>query len=168
MQLPQYATLGLHIAMITTELTTIEKKIMIRAPRTRVWRSLTTAQDFGTWFGAEFKGSFQPGARLDMVSTGDCSTSAPFYLQVERMEPEHFFSWSWTPGATKPGETRSEEGTTLVEFTLTEVDGGTVVTVTESGFDRISLARRAKAFEENSKGWKYELNALEQYVRNAA
>ena len=96
---------------------------------------------------------------------------------MDRIEPEHFFSWTWSPGSAKPGpdhsskdrsgEDRSGEETTLVEFHLEEVDGGTLITVTESGFDRISIARRAKALEENSKGWEHQLNALDKYVVHA-
>ena len=32
----------------------IEKKILLRAPRKRVWRALTDSQEFGSWFGMKF------------------------------------------------------------------------------------------------------------------
>lgn len=143
----------------------IEKKTLIHASRSRVWRALATAHHFSKWFCADLQGSFEPGKRLDMISTHPCCTGDPhFYVIVERMEPEHTFSWRWHPGSAKP----DEDGGTLVEFHLEEVPNGTVVTVTESGFDRISLARRAKAFEENQHGWDLQLKSLEQYASQAA
>lgn len=146
------------------ELTAIERKTLINAPRSRVWRALTTAEDFSKWFSADFEGSFEPGKRLDMVSKHPCGNNAQFYLIIERLEPEHTFSWRWHPGAAKPGE----DGSTLVEFRLEEVEGGTLVTVTESGFDQIWLARRAKAFEGNTRGWEIQLESLKQYASQAA
>ncbi len=153
--------------MITSDLTTIERKTLIRAPRPRVWRALTDSKQFGDWFGCELSGTFAPGARVNGISRGTCSPGQEFYILIERMEPEHTLAWTWSPGSKEPGEDRSGEGTTLVEFHLEEVEGGTLVTVTESGFDRISLARRARVFEQNTGGWEHQMQSLEQYVSRA-
>jgi uncharacterized protein YndB with AHSA1/START domain len=149
----------------TPEVTRIEKKLLIRAPRSRVWHALTTAEEFSKWFAVKFDGQFAPGKRLDMISTHPaCSGDPHFYLIVERMEPEHTFSWRWQPGAAS----QEEDEPTLVEFHLEELPEGTLVIVSESGFDRISLARRTKAFEENSRGWEIQLESLAQYAAKAA
>lgn len=149
----------------TPQATTIEKKILIHAPRSRVWRALTTASEFSKWFSVQVEGSFIQGKRLDMISTHPHCTGDPhFYINVERMEPEQTFSWRWHPGAAS----KESDASTLVEFHLEEVEGGTTVTVTESGFDRIDLARRAKAFEENTRGWQIQLESLKQYAGEAA
>jgi uncharacterized protein YndB with AHSA1/START domain len=137
---------------------------LIHAPRSRVWRALTNAHEFSKWFSADLEGSFEPGKRLDMVSTHPCGDDARFYVIVERMEPEHTFSWRWHPGSARA----EEDETTLVEFHLEEVEGGTLVTVTESGFDRISLARRAKAFKENTRGWEMQMESFKEYASQAA
>lgn len=143
----------------------IEKKITIRAPRSRVWRALTTPAEFAKWFSAEVHGSFVPGERLEMVSTHPTCTGDPrFYLIVDRMEPEHTFSWRWHPGSAKA----DEDQTTSIEFHLEEAPEGTLVTVTETGFDHIALARRAKAFEENTRGWEIQLESLQQHATQAA
>ena len=42
----------------------IEKKILLRAPRARVWKALTDAAEFGTWFGVRFDGPFVAGAPM--------------------------------------------------------------------------------------------------------
>lgn len=146
------------------DVTKIEKKILIHAPRSRVWRALTTAEEFSKWFSAELRGPFVPGKRLDAISTHPCGNDARFYLIVERMEPEHTFSWRWHPGSAKV----DEDGSTLVEFHLEDRPDGTLVTVTETGFDRISLARRANALERNVRGWEMQLESLMQYATEAA
>jgi uncharacterized protein YndB with AHSA1/START domain len=85
-------------------------------------------------------------------------------MQVERIEPERSFSYRWHPYAIDPKVDYSTEPTTLVEFTLEETDGGTAVTIVESGFDRIPLARRAEAFRMNDQGWAGQIQNLERYV----
>jgi uncharacterized protein YndB with AHSA1/START domain len=150
--------------MITSELNRIERSTLIHARRARVWSALTTSEGFSNWFSVEMADSFAPGKRVDMVSTEHSSKGQPFYVIIERMEPEHTFSWRWHPGSASP----SDDGTTRVEFHLEEVQDGTLVTVRETGFDRISLARRAKAFAENERGWEMQLESLRQYAGHAA
>ena len=148
----------------TPEMTTIEKKITIRAPRSRVWAALTTPEHFAKWFGVKLEGPFLPGKRVEMISTRHaCSGDPRFSVIIERMEPEHLFSWRWHPGSAK----KDEDDTTSVEFRLEDVEGGTLVTVTESGFDRITLVRRAKAFEENTRGWDIQMESLSRYASEA-
>ncbi|MGH9319093.1 MAG: SRPBCC family protein [Vicinamibacteria bacterium] len=142
----------------------IEKKIQLRHPRSKVWRALTDAQEFGKWFGAVFTGRFEPGARLRGRITHKGYEHMTMDVMIERMEPERLFSWRWHPGAAEGGETFSEEPATLVTFEIQEVPGGTLLTVVESGFDQIPLARREKAFRENEDGWAMQMKAIEQYL----
>ena len=157
----------------------IEKSILLRAPRQRVWRALTDSTEFGSWFGMKLDGPFTPGASLQAVivpTTVDEEVAKaqreyegwPFEIQVERMEPERLFSFRWHPYAVEPGVDYPAEPTTLVEFTLEEVADGILVTVVESGFDRIPLARRAKAFEANEGGWAIQVKMLEKHLARAA
>src|SRR5690242_4617760 len=85
-------------------------------------------------------------------------------LLVERIEPEHYFSYRWHPYAVDPKTDYSAEPTTLVEFRLEEQAGGTALTIIESGFDRIPLSRRAEAFRMNDKGWASQSQKLARYV----
>ena len=55
---------------------------------------------------------------------------------------------------------------TLVEFRLEEAGGGTLLTIVESGFDQISLARRAEAFRMNDQGWTEQTRNIERHVSN--
>ncbi|HEY3742319.1 MAG TPA: SRPBCC family protein [Bryobacteraceae bacterium] len=153
----------------------VEKKILLRAPRSRVWRAISDSREFGTWFGVKFDDPFVPGASMKgvMVTTSVNPEIAqkqkpyegkPFNLTVETIEPERLFSFRWHPNATDPQVDYSAEPMTLVEFTLKEVAGGVELTVTESGFDKIPLARRAKAFTANDNGWGLVITLVEAYL----
>jgi uncharacterized protein YndB with AHSA1/START domain len=146
----------------------IEKQILIRAPRGRVWRAITSEKEFSEWFGVQITGEFAPGARCRMTTTHKDHAGIVFYVTIEKMEPERLFSWRWHPGMPDPGVDYSKEPTTLVVFELNEVEGGTLVTVLESGFDQISLTRRAGVFQDNTKGWELQLASLERYAGQAA
>jgi uncharacterized protein YndB with AHSA1/START domain len=149
---------------IETASDVIEKEMVVRAPRAKVWRALTDAQQFGRWFGAEMAGPFAPGARARGRITYPGYEHLTMEIEIERMEPEHFFSWRWHPYAVDAEHDYSAEPTTLVVFELDEVPDGTHVRVTESGFDQIPLARRAEAFRRNSNGWAQQMENIARYV----
>ena len=156
----------------------IEKKVLLRAPLKRVWRALSDSAEFGSWFGMKIDGPFAPGARMHAVitpTTVDAEVAKaqkayeglPFEITIERMEPERLFSFRWHPNAVERGVDYSAEPTTLVAFELEEVADGIMLTLTESGFDQIPLARRAEAFTRNEGGWGMVVQLIEKYVRHA-
>jgi uncharacterized protein YndB with AHSA1/START domain len=142
----------------------IEKRVLLRAPRARVWRALTDAREFGRWFGVVMAGPFTPGARLTGKITHKGYEDAPFEITVERMEPERLFSYRWHPYAHDPKVDYSSEPTTLVTFELEEAEQGTLLTVVESGFDGVPLAQRAEAYRMNDEGWAEQMKSIERYV----
>ena len=157
----------------------IEKKVLLRAPRSRVWRALTDSGEFGTWFGVRFEGPFEPGAKVHGVivptkvdpEVGRIQKTVEGLaceVMVERVEPESHFSFRWHPNAVERGVDYSREPTTLVVFELEQTTGGVLLTLTESGFDALPLARRAKAFASNKQGWGLMAKVIEKYVVDAA
>jgi len=154
--------------MTASALSTVERSTLVRAPRSRVWAGLTNLKEFSKWFGVEAEGEFAPGASLRMISTNDSCNGDEFFVHVVKMEAPETFSWRWHPGSKQPGEDTSGEPMTLVEFRLTEVEGGTLVTVVETGFDQLSLARRTRVFKENDKGWEFQLASLTEYAGQTA
>jgi uncharacterized protein YndB with AHSA1/START domain len=142
----------------------IEKRIEIRASRSRVWRAITTVEEFGAWFRVNLEGVFTEGATIRGRITHPGYEHVTMEILVERIEPERYFSYRWHPYAIDPAVDYSAEPTTLVEFILEETEGGTAVTIVESGFDRIPLARRAEAFRMNDRGWAGQINNLARYV----
>jgi uncharacterized protein YndB with AHSA1/START domain len=157
----------------------IEKKVLLRAPLERVWHAISDAKQFGSWFGVEFDGPFVPGRRMNgriVPTTVDPEVAksqkpyegAKFEITVERIEPMKLFSFRWHPFAVEKGVDFSAEPTTLVEFVLQEVAGGSMLAIVESGFDRIPLKRRATAFSANEEGWTAQAKLIEKYLASAA
>jgi uncharacterized protein YndB with AHSA1/START domain len=141
-----------------------EKQIVLDAPRSRVWRAITNVKEFNEWFGVALESPFVAGA----------STSGHFAFKgyehlvatvwVEKIEPQHYFSFRWHPDATDATMDYSKEPTTLVEFKLQDVDEGTELTIIESGFDAIPESRRAKAFAGNASGWEQQTKRIAAYL----
>jgi uncharacterized protein YndB with AHSA1/START domain len=157
----------------------IEKKVLLHAPLARVWRAVSDSREFGSWFGMRFEGAFVAGERIKgtiVPTTVDAEVARQqephegkaFELAVERIEPERLLSFRWHPFAVDPAVDYSSEPTTLVVFELEAVAGGTMLTLTESGFDRIPLARRAEAFTANEQGWSAQMKLIERYLAHAA
>jgi uncharacterized protein YndB with AHSA1/START domain len=140
----------------------IQKTIVLNAPRSKVWRALTDTRQFGEWFQARIDEPFVAGQHARGSVTYKGYEHLRFEVRVEQMEPERLFSWRWQPGGDP--DIDPEEPTTLVVFELEEIPEGTRLTVTETGFDRIPVARRAKAFRENDSGWTGQLESLRKYV----
>jgi uncharacterized protein YndB with AHSA1/START domain len=156
----------------------IEKKIHLRASPQRVWRAVADSTEFGRWFGIKVDGDFVPGTTVRGVivpTTVDPAVAEsqqeydglPVEILVEQMEPEQLFSFRWHPYAVERDVDYSAEPTTLIAFTLEETADGVVLTVTESGFDTIPLARRAKAFAANDEGWAAQMKLIEEYLVHA-
>jgi uncharacterized protein YndB with AHSA1/START domain len=142
----------------------IQKKVKLRAPRARVWRALANAEEFGAWFGAKLEGVFTPGARLRGAFTTPGYQHLTLEISVDRVEPERLLSYRWHPYAIDPKVDYSAEPTTLVEFHLEEVPGGTELTIIESGFEKVPLGRRAEAFRMNDGGWTEQAKNIERHV----
>lgn len=142
----------------------IEKSVFLRAPKAKVWRALTSAEEFGSWFRVKLSGQFTPGARVEGKLLVPDYEHLKFELWVERIEPERLFSYRWHPYAIDPNVDYSSEPTTLVEFRLEDAEGGTKLVVVESGFEQIPLDRRSVAFRMNEGGWTEQMNNVKRYV----
>jgi|SRR5882672_797849 len=157
----------------------IEKRIVLRATRDRVWHAVSDAKEFGSWFGVDFDGPFVAGTKLTgrirptkvdpaVAKLQEEHRGKPFEWTIERIEPMQHVSFRWHPFAVDPGYDYSKEPTTLIVFELEEVPGGTELKITESGFDRIPLERRAKAFAANGEGWSHQAKLIEKYLAGGA
>jgi uncharacterized protein YndB with AHSA1/START domain len=153
----------------------IVKKVVLNAPRERVWQALTDSTCFGKWFGVALDGPFVPGveARGSIVPTSvdadvakhqEAYRGVPWRVMVERIEPMNLFSFRWHPYALDPGCDYSKEPTTLVTFELQDADDGILLTITESGFEQIPAARRVQALESNDIGWSHQTRLIQKYL----
>jgi uncharacterized protein YndB with AHSA1/START domain len=142
----------------------IEKRIELKAPISRVWRAITDYREFGEWFRVKLDGPFVPGK----ISIGHVTYPGYEHLKweavVQEMEPERLFSLTWHPYAIDPKKDYSNEPSTLVEFRLEKTATGTLLLLTESGFDKIPADRRLEAFRMNDRGWIEQMKNIESYV----
>ena len=150
--------------MSTTSSDRIEKQILLRAPKSRVWRALTDADEFGAWFRVKLEQGFAVGRRVTGKITYPGYEHMTFEVTVERMDAERLFALRWHPYAVDPTVDYSKEPTTLIEFRLEEAADGTLLTVVESGFDGIPAERRAEAYRMNAQGWAEQLENIQRHV----
>jgi uncharacterized protein YndB with AHSA1/START domain len=142
----------------------IEKKVLLHAPRSRVWRAIADADEFGQWFRVKLDGKFVAGSAIRGQMTYPGYEHVKMEVQIERIEPETYFSYRWHPYAVDMAVNYAAEPTTLVEFRLLDVKGGTELTITESGFDKVPAKRRAEALRMNEQGWSAQSQNIADYV----
>jgi uncharacterized protein YndB with AHSA1/START domain len=142
----------------------VEKRIELKAPMARVWRALTDYREFGEWFQVKLEGPFAAGRPARGYLTYPGYEHLKFEVVVQKMERERFFSFTWHPYAIDPKKDYSKETPTLVEFRLESVPSGTLLSITESGFDKVPANRRAEAFRMNDEGWGIQLENIAKYV----
>lgn len=146
------------------ELNRIEKRIELNASASRVWKALTDHREFGEWFRVRIDAPFKTGE----VSRGHVTYPGYEHLKweatIKAIDPESYFAFTWHPYAVDPQVDYSGETPTLVEFMVDPTANGALLTVTESGFDKIPLARAIEAFRMNDTGWAIQMNNIETYV----
>lgn len=142
----------------------IEKRIELKAPVSRVWRALADHVEFGQWFHAKIDSPFAPGKVARGKITHPGYEHVTWEVTVQKMEAEKLFSFTWHPYAVNSGLDYSKETPTLVEFRLSEIQGGTLLVVTESGFDKIPADRRAEAFRMDDQGWTHQMENIRSHV----
>lgn len=163
----------------------IEKQVTLRAPVSRVWRAISDAQEFGRWFGVQLAGEFVAGQTLTGTFGDQLDEGAIFEYQkklglqpsrvrvpeknmvfctVERVEPPLYLSFRWIPYGVDAEVDPKSEPTTLVEFLLEQIPDGTLLTIVESGFDRVPAHRRERAFRMNEAGWAVQMESIHKYV----
>lgn len=146
----------------------IEKHVELNAPVSRVWRALTDYREFGEWFHVKLEGPFVAGETSRGYITWPGYEHLKWEAVVQKIEPEHYFSFTWHPYAIDPAADYSKETPTLVEFKLTPSATGASLTLVESGFENIPRERFADAFRMNDKGWSQQLANIEAYVAAAS
>jgi uncharacterized protein YndB with AHSA1/START domain len=157
----------------------IQKKVVLHASRSRVWRALTDSQQFGSWFGVKLDGAFAPGTTVhgvisgttvddEVAKTQEKYAGTPVTFIIERMEPERLFSYHWHPHSSGKEAAAAEARTTLVEFELEEVADGILLTVTESGFDKLPAESRTATYEANDGGWSIQVILIGKYLARAS
>jgi uncharacterized protein YndB with AHSA1/START domain len=144
----------------------VQKQVELKAPIERVWRALTDYKEFGQWFMVNLEGPFVVGKTVKGRITYP-GFDHKLELVVQKMEPPHLFSYHWHPFALDEKRDYSKEAPTLVEFKLQKIAGGTLLTVTESGFDSIPADRHDEAFRMHEGGWAEQMGNIKKFVQSS-
>ena len=142
----------------------IEKRIELKAPVSRVWRAITDHREFGEWFGVNLEGPFAAGRVVAGKMANPKYQHIKFEATVKELQPERLFSYTWHPYAVDANTDYSKETPTLVEFRLEEIPIGTLLVVSESGFDKIPAHRRDEAFRMDDGGWTSQIKNIARHV----
>jgi uncharacterized protein YndB with AHSA1/START domain len=142
----------------------IEKRLELKAPVSRVWRAVSDYREFGAWFGVKIEAPFVPGQSAEGQITHTGYEHVRWKVLIKKMEPERLFSFTWHPYAIDPNKDYSQETPTLVEFRLQESATGTLLTLTESGFEKLPADRYPDALRMNDGGWSQQLKNIESHV----
>jgi uncharacterized protein YndB with AHSA1/START domain len=152
---------------MSTSTDRIEKQVWLKAPRARVWQALSNAEEFGNWFGVQLQGqAFVVDAHTSgkLTNPGCGHEDVVFDVLVVKLEPQQAMSLRWHPYAVDPARDYSGEPSTLIEFTLSEVDGGILLKVVESGFDGLPTERGLEALHMNTAGWEAQLVNIRKHL----
>ncbi|KVK96655.1 SRPBCC family protein [Burkholderia cepacia] len=160
---------------MTQQTDRIEKQALLNASPDRVWEAVSNSGEFGRWFGVSFDGPFAAGQPLfgritptrvddDVARAQEPYAGTVFEIVVDRVEPKQLFSFRWHPFAIDPNIDYASEPMTLVTFALAAQADGTLLTVTETGFDQLIETRRAKAREMNDQGWAAQMTLIAKYL----
>jgi uncharacterized protein YndB with AHSA1/START domain len=153
--------------MTISELSRIDRTIEIKATPERVWRALTSVAELSAWFQVSIEGEIAPGNEVWMTSVHAQHAGQRFRVRFVEMTPPRRLVWQWHPGEVDPVVDYSREPRTTVTFTLEPSATGTRLSVAETGFDQVSLARRAKVYSDNSHGWAEVTGWLQRYAETA-
>lgn len=146
----------------------IEKRIELKAPQSRVWRAITDYKEFGEWFRVDIEAPFEKGRKAVGRVLHPGYEHVKWEVEVHEIRPEDLFSFYWHPYAIEPDVDYSAEPSTLVEFKLEPSATGTLLILTESGFDALPANRRDEAFRMNDGGWSQQMKNIERHVAENA
>jgi uncharacterized protein YndB with AHSA1/START domain len=153
--------------MTIADLTRIDRSVELAASPERVWHALTDARELSTWFQVTIEGALAAGSDVWMTSVHPEHAGQRFRVRIREMTPPRRLVWQWHPGEVDPRIDYTREPVTTVTFDLARSAGGTTLNVSETGFDDISLERRAKVYRDNTQGWAEVLVWLRNHVEAA-
>jgi uncharacterized protein YndB with AHSA1/START domain len=145
-------------APATTLRSIIVERRLPHAPE-KVWRALTEAELLGKWL---MSNDFRPvvGHRFTFKAKPMGDWDGTVQCEVLACEPNRLLRYSWIGGAAS-NKTYGSRLDSTVTFTLTPVDGGTLLRMEHAGF---RSPENDFAYEAMSPGWGRIAERLEQVV----
>jgi uncharacterized protein YndB with AHSA1/START domain len=136
----------------------IERQINIKAAKEQVYEAIADPTKIVSWFPDAIEGTLNEGEQ-PILNFGEHGKTQ---ILVVATKPHDYFAYRWVPGSNHYVGDVKKASTTLVEFKLTETDGTTTLTLTESGFSKLPVEMAEPSFKQNTGGWGYMLGRLEK------
>ena len=134
----------------------VVRTVHINAHRSAVWAAITEPELVSEWFG--------DGAEIDLRvgGTGRMSWNdyGEFRIVVEEIDEPNAFAFRW---AREKDTDPAPGNSTLVRFLLSDKDGGTQLTVNETGWEEFQGDAEA-GMKDNTAGWVAELDELVAFL----
>ena len=138
----------------------IHRTVRVEAPRAAVWAAITETDKLAEWMGES--------ATLTALEVGGTGVFGyedfgDFPFRITAIEPQTVLEYRWSG---EPADALDDNDSTIVTFTLEDDGDATLVTVVESGFDKVAggTAHRRARLEQNRDGWNVELDELVAYL----
>jgi len=135
----------------------LRREVTIHARPERVWSALTDPKMVVRWFptvAAEI--DLRPGGAMRFAWDDGADEAI-----VDEVDAPTRLAFRWRPAGT-------DRPYTTVTIALTEVDAGTRLVLTESGFAALPDEINEQSFAGNMKGWGGELEELRALLEAAA
>jgi len=139
---------------------TIQRELVLRAPRKRVFEAIADPKQIVNWFPTGVEGTLKKGER----SVFDFADFGKVAIHVVASDPYDYFAYRWVPSVGASTEDPLKQANTLVEFRLEEIADGTKLTLKESGFASLPKDVIEKSLSDNNEGWDFMLARLEKLM----
>lgn len=132
----------------------IKREVFINASVQKVWELISQP----AWWVGDAPGPDK--VQVDGSRVVADTKYGQFTVVIEQSAPPNYLACRWA--SSFPGEEPNGENSTLVEFKLCSKDGGTLLSVNESGFSHLALSTKEqrKFFEGNVHGWTMQMEVL--------
>jgi uncharacterized protein YndB with AHSA1/START domain len=132
----------------------IKREIFINAPIQTVWELISQP----AWWVGDAPGPDK--VQVDGSRVVADTKYGQFPVLIVQSEPPNYLACRWA--SSFPGEEPKGENSTLVEFKLTSKDGGTLLSLVESGFSHLAVSEQeqSKFYKGNVHGWEMQMEVL--------
>ena len=133
---------------------TAERTIWVAAPRERVWQAITDAGEIQQWWDDYWEiPALEVGGTVKFGTEDD-----PMLATIAVVDPPREFAIQWPP------QPQYHSIDVFTRYVLKEENGGTRVTVSETGFEALPDDIRQQRLDSTAKGYTTVLAHLKAYL----
>jgi uncharacterized protein YndB with AHSA1/START domain len=137
----------------------VERTIWIAAPRERAWRAVTEPEQLDQWYATYYRWeipALQVGTTIKFYNKDDDTDIQ--LATIEVVDPPRQFTLRWQPHPQYPATTLA------TTFFLAEENGGTRVTINESGYESLPDDERQQWLDATGAGYTMSMENLKAHL----